>query len=296
MKRRGAAIGTFDGLHLGHKSVVRTLVGHSMDRGLEPVVITFDRHPLALIAPEREPDKLSTDKKRISALEEAGVTPLVVEFNESLRNTTAEEWLKRIKEEHGVALLVIGYDNTFGSDGVALSIADYKKLGLKTGVEIIEAPELEGISSSEIRKAVKRGDVKEAARLLGRFYSIEGEVVGGNSLGRQLGFPTANIRVGEKIALPVKGVYAGRIDIPGDGRYPAMINIGNRPTVSSGDEIVMEVHAIGWSGDIYGKTVAVEFIDRLRDEQKFDTVEELKRQLDDDREKVLKICNETKKA
>lgn len=291
MKKRGAAIGTFDGFHRGHQSVVDTLIHQCEEKGLEPVVVTFDRHPLALIDPEREPDKLSSDHHRTRRIEKQGVRPLVMEFNRELQQTSAEEWLKRLHDEFGVKLLVIGYDNTFGNDGVALSIADYKRMGEMTGVEVIEARELEGISSSAIRKAVKNGEMEEAAEMLGRPYSLEGIVERGNGIGRKLGYPTANLNVGERIAVPASGVYAGRLELPDHTSFPAMINIGTRPTIGAGDQRVIEIHAVGWSGDLYEKELTVEFLKRLREEKKFDSIEDLQCQLDIDREEVMKICN-----
>lgn len=291
MKGKGAAIGTFDGLHRGHQSVVDTLIRKCEERGLEPVVVTFDRHPLALIDPEREPEKLSTDHSRAGRLKGRGVEPLVMEFNRTLQQTNASEWIQRLHDEFGVRLLVVGYDNTFGSDGVTLSLADYRELGKRAGMEIIEAPELEGISSSAIRKAVKNGEMEKAAEMLGRPYALEGTVERGNAIGRKLGYPTANLKTAHRIAIPAPGVYAGRLQLSPKEIFPAMINIGTRPTIGDGKENIIEIHAIGWTGDLYERELTVEFLKRMREEIKFDSLEELKAQLDKDREEVLKICD-----
>ena len=289
MKRKGAAIGTFDGLHLGHRSVLELLKTESQERGLDPIAITFDRHPLELIAPERVPPQLTTVGKRKKLLRETGVEPVVLMFDEDLRKTSAEEWMKRMRDEFGVGLLVIGYDNTFGHDGVNLSVGDYKEMGKKSDIEVIVANELKDISSSAIRKAVKNGEMERSHEMLGRPYSITGRVVEGQSLGRALGFPTANIAIDPKIAIPKDGVYAAIVKINDGSNHPAMVNIGVRPTLGRSSERVIEVHILDWQGDLYGKEITVRFLKRLRDEKRFDSIDELKRQLSIDREEVLGV-------
>ena len=288
MKRRGAAIGTFDGVHRGHKSVLKTLTDLCSLKGLEPVAITFDRHPLAHIDPSRMPPSLTLLPKKKELLNRNGVMPVVYQFNEDLRCLTAEQWMLKIRDELGVDLLVIGYDNTFGCDGINLSLNDYRNLGKKLGIEVVEAPELKGISSSAIRKAIRAGHVDKAAEMADRLPSVSGIVVPGNKLGRSLGFPTANLQAEEGIAIPGNGVYAAQAVLPAGERFPAMVNIGTRPTVRRGMDTVIEAHIIGWQGDLYGKKIKLRFIARLRDEIKFDSIEDLKRQLEEDRQNTLK--------
>ena len=286
--QRVAAIGTFDGVHRGHRSVLGALVKYANEHGLQPVAITFDRHPLALINPERTPFELTPQWKKKKLLSEAGAMPMIIEFDEPLRSTTARQWMKRLHDKLGVVALVVGYDNTFGSDGINLSLDDYKKLGEEEGVVVLTAEEIKGVSSSAIRKAVASGDMPKAREMLGRPYSITATVVTGNSLGHTIGFPTAHIDIPNGVAMPKPGVYSAVVKILETGeKFPAMVNIGRRPTVKRGDGMVIEAHIINWSGDLYGKDITVRFLKRLRDEQQFESINALKRQLAQDKEEVL---------
>lgn len=287
-----AAIGTFDGVHRGHRSVLDTLVNYASEHGLRPVAITFSGHPLALIAPDRAPHLLTPLSKKRKLLKEHGVEPVVLEFDSSLRNTTAEEWMRRLHDEFNVVALVIGYDNTFGSDGVSLSLEDYRKIGEKTGIKVLTAKEIKSVSSSAIRKAVHAGDMEKAREMLGRPYSITGKVVTGNSLGHTIGFPTANLDLPEGVAIPKPGAYAAIVKTLADGvKHPAIVNVGKRPTVMRGDYSVIEAHLIDWIGDLYGKEITIRFLKRLRDEKKFDSIDALKVQLAQDREEALNLIN-----
>ena len=286
---RVAAIGTFDGVHRGHRSVLKLLTDYAREHELEPVAITFSSHPLSLIDPSRKPTELTPRWKKKKLLEETGAFPLVLDFNEQLRSNSASRWMKRLHEEYDVEALVIGYDNTFGCDGVDLSLEDYKHLGEKEGIKVLTAGEITGVSSSAIRKAVASGEMEKAREMLGRPFSITAKVVSGNRLGHTIGFPTANIEITEGMALPRAGVYEAIVKILSDGsKHPAMVNIGTRPTVMRGDHTVMEAHLIGWTGDLYGKEVTVRFLRILRDEKKFDSIDALRRQLINDRDMVAK--------
>lgn len=287
MRERAAAIGTFDGMHKGHRSVIDVLTKYAREHGMEPVAITFDRHPLALIDPSRTPATLTPLAKKKRLLEEAGVTPIVFKFDDELRATTAHDWIERLNKEFNVKTLIVGYDNTFGSDGLNLSLEDYRRLGEEAGMTVLTAEEIKGVSSSAIRKAVASGHVEDALKMLGRPYSLQGKVVEGNKLGHSIGFPTANIKVEENRAVPALGVYAAEVKLPNEAKpLPAMVNIGKRPTVMRGDDVVIEAHIIGWKGDLYGKEISLRFLRRLRDEKKFDTIEALKAQLAKDRQDV----------
>ncbi len=279
---KAATVGTFDGVHLGHRLVLDTLREEALRDGLEPIAITFDRHPLSLIAPERAPGYLlDTDAKR-RLLDAEGVTPVVMPFNEQMRRQTAYEWMRRLHDRMGVRVLVVGYDNTFGSDGLSLDIGDYQSLGEVVGIRVVEAPVLAGVSSSAVRKAVASGEIERANEMLGRPYRLEGTVKGGNHLGSKIGFPTANLPVPEGQIIPAEGVYAAEATLPDGQRRRAAVNIGRRPTIGDLRAPIIEAHILDYDGDLYGEHLALDLIGRIRGEQKFDSVEDLQRQLDRD--------------
>ncbi len=290
--KKAVTIGTFDGVHRGHKVVLDTLKKEAEKRGLQPVAITFDRHPLDLVAPERSPGSLMSTERKAEWIRQEGVEPLVLPFTEQLRKMRAYEWLDHIHRKYDVELLVAGYDNTFGSDGIDMSIADYKAMGDAIGIEVIAAPEEEGVSSSAIRKAVKAGEIEKAKALLGHLPEIEGKVLPGFHVGSEIGFPTANLQIRERTAMPANGVYAAiaYVEDSPEGR-PAMVNIGYRPTFKGTDKasghLTVEANIIGAEEDLYNKNLRLEFVSRLRDERKFGSVEELKEQLERDREDTL---------
>lgn len=288
MSDKAAVIGTFDGVHLGHIAVLHKLKEEADNRGLTPIAITFDRHPLALIDPQRAPKAITSIPKKEELILRSGVLPIVIPFDEELRATSAEDWMLRLKREHDVRMLVVGYDTTFGCDGIAYSISDYKRLGERLGIEVIEAPFVPGISSSAIRKAIANGEIKEANDMLGRHFSLSGIVVAGNRLGRTIGYPTANIMPSPGIVVPANGVYAVKITLPNGKKRDAMVNIGVRPTIRRGNEKTVEAHIIDWNGDLYGKSVTLTFYSRLRDEIAFKSIDALRKQLDADRLEVMK--------
>lgn len=290
--KKAVTIGTFDGVHRGHRLVLDTLKKEAEKRGLQPVAITFDRHPLELVAPERAPGNLTSIARKSELIREEGVEPLTLPFNEQLRGMRAYEWLDYIHRKYDVVLLVAGYDNTFGCDGIDMSIADYKTMGEAIGIEVIAAPEEEGVSSSTVRKAVRNGEISKAISLLGHRPELEGRVAPGFHVGHEIGFPTANLQVSSRSVMPKSGVYASLayIENATEG-YPAMVNIGLRPTFAGTDkestDLTVEAHIIGMEKELYGKSLRLELEDRIRDERKFSSVEELKEQLKKDREETL---------
>lgn len=279
MTRRAVSIGTFDGVHRGHKVVVETLRRIAALRGLEPMVITFDRHPLEIIAPDRAPGRIMPIDEEITLLKSLGVEVMVQPFTEHTRRLTAAQWLHHLNSDLYTAALVMGYDNTFGCDGRTLSPGDYVVLGEEAGIPVEIAPEVPGVSSSAIRKAIAQGSVASAADMLGRPYSISGPVVGGKRLGRRIGFPTANVDPAKGLVIPSPGVYAARAVMPEGEKRNAVVNIGTRPTVDDSGVISIEAHIPDWQGDLYGSNLRLEFIGRLRDEQRFASVDELKERL-----------------
>lgn len=292
---RAVTIGTFDGVHRGHRVVLDVLKEEAARRGLQPMAMTFDRHPLDLICPERAPGNLLSTSRKEELLRREGVAPVILAFNEQLRSMRAYEWLDLIHRKYDVRLLVAGYDNTFGCDGLDLSLADIRAMGESVGIDVTEAPEVPGVSSSKIRKAVKGGDIVAAMELLGHEPELEGKVVNGFHVGSGIGFPTANLQPLRGLVVPAKGVYAARAVIEGEeGWSPAMVNVGVRPTFDGTRQQslhpTIEAHIIGKDEDLYGKNMRLEWLRRLRDEQKFGSVDALKRQLEKDRENTMVLC------
>lgn len=294
MTGKAVTIGTFDGVHRGHRLVLDVLKEEAAKRGLRPTAITFDRHPLDLICPERSPGNLLTVARKEQLIREEGVEPMVMAFSDKLRRMRAYEWLDYIHRKYDVRLLVLGYDNTFGSDGIDLTLHDMEAMGEAIGIEIVESPEVAGVSSSRVRKAVRGGNLAEAAGMLGHLPEIEGTVISGFHVGTDIGFPTANIQTIKGSVLPRHGVYAARAYVDGSAEvWPAMVNIGVRPTFdgtaqSSGHSTV-EAHLIGMKDTpLYGRRMRLEFQERLRDERRFPSLEALKAQLEEDRMAVLK--------
>lgn len=289
MKPKIAAIGTFDGVHNGHKSVIKVMTDYAREHDYEPVVITFSHHPLSLISPGNCPHELTCLEKKKDLLEQAGVTPMVLTFDDNLRNTTAADMMKRMYEK-GVRTLVVGYDNTFGCDGINLSLEDYRQLGKETGIEVLSAPEVKNISSSRIRKAVAEGEIEDANEMLGRHHCLSGIVEKGNQIGHTLGYPTANILPGKGVATPKPGVYAAIVCHHETGNdYKAMVNVGTRPTITDSKNIVVEAHLFDFQGNLYGEEISVRFIKRIRDEEKFDSIQNLRQHLDHDAAEVLNL-------
>lgn len=281
-RMRAATVGTFDGVHNGHRLVLETLRREAEAGNLEPVAVTFDRHPLELIAPHRAPGHLMSFGDRDKRIEAEGVRPLVIRFDESVRKQTAYEWMRRLHDDMKVRLLIVGYDNTFGSDGLSMSIADYQALGEVIGMRIVETPVRPGISSSAIRKAVAAGDVEKAGEMLGAPFTIEGRVKAGNHIGSEIGFPTANITPDPKRVLPAEGVYAAIATLPDGSQRRAGVNIGRRPTIGDLTRPIVEAHILDFNGDLYGDDISLALFKRIRGEEKFTSLEDLSARLKKD--------------
>ena len=281
-KGRVATVGTFDGLHRGHRKVIETVNSIAGNKNLKPLAVCFDRHPLETIAPERAPGFIQAPSERINALYREGFEILTLEFNHATAGLTAEEWLTMMRDRHGVDTLVVGYDNTFGSDGIQMSIHDYQALGRRLGMEVVEAPIQPGVSSSAIRRLIASGDIEGATQMLGHPYTMTGEVAHGKGLGSRIGVPTANLRLPYRAQLPANGVYAAEAILPDGSVHKAVVNIGVRPTVDTNGEKSIEAHIIGFNGDIYGQRLTLKLIRKLRDEKRFDSLEGLQRQIQED--------------
>lgn len=281
--------GTFDGFHVGHRAVADRVTALASERGLRPLAVTFTRHPLEVIAPERAPRLIADPAESRAMLRRAGLDVVTIPFNETSRSLTARDWLTLLRDKAGARVIVMGYDNTLGCDGRNLSRSDYADMAHELGLEAVTASEIDGASSSAVRKAVEAGDLQKAAALLGRPFSITGNVVKGRQIGRKLGFPTANISIGDRRVLPPPGVYAADVMLPDGTRYPAALNIGHDPSVAVDAPLSIEANIIGFSGDIYGKRIEVTPLAFLREERKFPTLEELKSAIRNDTEKALAI-------
>lgn len=292
-----ATIGFFDGMHEGHKYVISQVTKLAEKRGDGAIVFTFDRHPASLFCPEKAPKLLLTPEEKMDKIAACGVEDIVMfEFDEDLADFSVEEFLQLLKEDYEVDTLLLGYDNHFGKkekdasgNFINPTFDDYVKNGKEVGVRIKRLEEFHNedntlgtTSSSLIRTLLLDGNLKEANARLGYNYSLSGKVVSGYQIGRKIGFPTANIEVQDKL-IPKNGVYAAFATIGKDTtRKKAIVNIGMRPTFN-GNETTVEVHILGFEGDIYDKEISIELVSRLRDEQKFDSAEDLISQINMDK-------------
>lgn len=288
--RRIAAIGMFDGVHAGHRLLLDFLHRQGLLRGLRPAVVTFNNHPVELVAPERAPKLLSSASDKLEAIRAEGIDDIILlQFDEALRRMSARSFMQMLHDAYSVDCLVVGYDHRFGHDR-SEGFDDYVRIGRELGIEVLRAPELEGVSSTAVRKALEAGNAEYAAQLLGHSYYIDGTVVAGKRLGRTIGFPTANLSpISPRTLIPARGVYVADVSIDGSGtKMRAMLNIGHRPTVDApGAPDTIEVHVLGYEGDLYGHLMRVYFLHRLRSEEAFDSLEALREQLCADRRAAL---------
>lgn len=274
-------VGTFDGMHRGHRRLLDELKRHAAALGLRPLAVTFDRHPLETIAPDRAPGLLTSAAERDALLRGAGVEVLVIPFTDGIRRLTVAEWMRKLRDDYGARAILMGYDNRFGSDGRTMSEADYRAEACALGLGIEFAGEQAGCSSTNVRRALAAGDIAAAGDILGRAFSVEGDVVAGRGLGRTIGVPTANVEVDPRRLLPRPGVYAA-FAMAGDVRRKAVVNIGTCPTVTDGRRTTVEAHLLDFDGDLYGRTLTLRFVTRLRDERKFNGIDELTAQIASD--------------
>ncbi|MGN0235922.1 MAG: riboflavin biosynthesis protein RibF [Paludibacteraceae bacterium] len=280
MTSKIATIGYFDGVHRGHRCLFGQLRQWAAEHGLTPAIYTFYEHPKEVVSGVCPP-LLTIPDERFRLLEQEGEVH-VLSFAE-IRSLTAAAFMHRLHEE-GVSMLLMGYDHHFGSD-LLTDFRDYVRIGSETGIEVVLAKELaeEGlghVSSSSVRRALLASDVETANRMLGYTYSISGEVVRGNAIGRTIGFPTANLDYAPHKLLPPAGVYAGKC-VAGETDYPALVNIGTNPTVGN-RKLTVEGYLAGFEGDLYGQRLCFELERFIRGEQKFNTLEELREQIEKD--------------
>lgn len=285
-----ATIGHFDGVHLGHQHVLRRLRLLATERGLDSVMaISFDRHPRTVFDKDFVPNMLTTVEERRLIMSQVGVDVCaVLQFDRQMASMSAKDFMREVlRNQLGVRLLLLGYDNRFGRKNSDEGFDDYVRYGKEIGIEVIECDPLElkdgkRVSSTLVRELLAEGRVDEAADCLGHRYSVEGKVVGGYREGRKIGFPTANLDIDPLKIVPVGGVYAVKVHVEGDMvLHPGMMNIGRRPTYGV-NGITLETNIFRFREDIYGKRIKVEFCKKLRDERCFDSITGLARQLSED--------------
>lgn len=299
-KRRIATVGMFDGVHLGHRHLLRSLIDEGDRRGLATMVVTFLRHPLGAIAPQRQPPPaVSTLAERLLLFESTGIGEcLLLDFDRQLMNMPARDFLCLLRDRFSVLAFLAGFNNSFGCD-TSLTYDDYGRIAGEEHIEFLCATQFDSghdktvISSSAIRDLIGiQGKVEEAAIMLGRPFTISGTVIHGNAVGRTIGFPTANILPDSPDKLiPCNGVYACQAILPGhDGKIlPAMVNIGDRPTFDDKRGRSIEAHIISLDHDIYGLPLSLRFLKRIRDERRFDSPQALRDQLAADLDYILEI-------
>jgi len=280
------AIGVFDGVHLGHQQIIRQTIADARQFEAASVVVTFDRHPNAIVAPGHVPPMIYSLPQKIRAIESLGAdTLLLIAFDKNFSEQTGEAFIRGMARDFGhLQSLCVGADFVFGHQRGG-NVALLRKLGdeLHFTVHGMAAVALDGkaVSSTRIREAIREGNFDEASQMLGRAYSLAGKVVRGDEVGRKLGFPTANLEF-SGLVIPPTGVYAAHALVRG-GRHRAVLNIGRRPTLEMPDpQLRVEVHLLNFQGDLYGEDMEVEFVQKLRDEKKFASVEELKTQISHD--------------
>jgi len=277
------AIGVFDGVHLGHQAVISTSAGHAKEIGGTAVVVTFDPHPVKVLRPDHAPHLLTATQHKISLIRDLGVAHLLVlHFDREFAATSPEDFVRQLAENSKpLREICVGHEWSFGR-GRAGNLALLKELGRSQNFNVIgvEAVQVNGevVSSTAIRKAVEQGNLVKATQMLGREYTILGTVIRGEQLGRQLGFPTANLSAHSE-QFPPNGVYVAEARL-GAALYRGVANLGFRPTVSAGNsERLLELHLFDLDREIYGEDMDVRFVRYLRPEQKFPDVEALREQI-----------------
>ena len=290
MDKTAVALGNFDGVHLGHQKLISEAVDRAEHDGVKSAVFTFSNHPSGLIPGVKAVKSILTDERKAGLIEELGVDYLFdVPFTEELRDMEAEDFVRELLVGRmNVQEAFCGYNYQFGAHAFGTSEI-LEMFGEKYGFNVYEMPpfEIDGqiVSSSLIRLLIEEGLVSRIKTFMGRHYEIEGEVVVGNRLGKKLGFPTSNLELNEQMAAPPNGVYTTYCIYNGV-RYPSITNVGNKPTVGDFDKNV-ETHIFDFDKELYGKNITVELLKKMRDEQKFDSLDDLSAQ-------IVKDCNEAR--
>lgn len=281
---RIATIGFFDGVHKGHQFLFTHLRALAQERGLAPLIVTFDTHPRAVLDADYIPQLLTSREEREKHLSQYGEV-LMLPFAD-IQPLTAQEFMTRLRDEYGVSVLLMGYDHRFGSDRLKHP-QDYRRVGEQCGVEVLTLNEyVENewhVSSTEIRLALENGNIVMANELLGRPYTLRGRVVHGKALGRTIGFPTANIApLDPHKIIPKTGVYLAYVDTPLRDNTPSFVNIDTNQLI--------EVYVPSFKGDLYDQILKIRFVRFLREERHFETLEELQAQIKEDVDSILRLA------
>ncbi len=283
-------IGMFDGVHRGHRRIIDIAHRKARDRRLRCVVFTFDHHPLEVLRPGKHPPYLSSSAQKLRLLEELDVDlVLMARFDDSFAGLKAEEFFRGIiVGKLNARVVVVGENFRFGRGGEG-DVDHLRRLGEEEGIETIAVPLLregkEVISSTNIRRLLEKGEVEEANKRLGRPYILEGFVAHGDHRGKELGFPTANLEIHDQRCIPGNGVYAGEAHFENQV-WPSRVYVGSIPTFKGHHRRRVEAHLLGYDGDLYGRFVGISFIKRIRPEMAFSGADELRRQIEEDLEKI----------
>lgn len=286
----GVGLGNFDGLHIGHMSLINILIREAKLNGFKSVVYTFSKHPGNILRKKLFTPLLTTESKKIELLNETALDCLYFDnFDEEYSRMTPEEFVKKILvDKLNVKIVVAGFDYRFGYNGEG-NAALLKELGKKYKFKAIIIPSIkiddEVVSSTKIRQYVSKGDMDNVFKLLGRHYSVTAEVISGRRVGNTIGFPTANISPEGYLILPRNGVYITKTLLD-EKLYKSMTNIGYNPTFEAEKKLTVETHIIDFERNIYGSRIEVFFLKKIRDEKKFNSIEELKDKIKSDREKA----------
>lgn len=288
-----ATIGTFDGIHIGHQKILNSLARFAKENSLKSVVITFDPHPRKIINKKNSIELINTIEEKKEKLKTLGIDYLIVQkFDEKFSETEANKFVEILKNNINIEKLIVGYDHRFGKNRNA-DINDLKKYGKELNFEVIEIDALEieevNISSTKIRSAIKDGNIRLANSYLGYNFFLSGEVVKGHSRGKELGFPTANLKIDEDKIIPKNGVYLVKSKIDHQDIY-GMMNIGYNPTFNNKSKKI-ETHFFNLNKNLYGKIIKIELLEYIREEKRFETVDDLIQRLKLDREKCLKLIH-----
>ncbi|WP_066223340.1 bifunctional riboflavin kinase/FAD synthetase [Formosa haliotis] len=289
-------IGTFDGVHLGHQKILKRLVNTAKETHLKSVVLTFFPHPRMVLQNDANIKMINTIEERSTILEQSGVDYLCVQkFTKDFSRLTAEDFVKTILvDQLNAKRVIIGYDHHFGRNRSA-NIDDLRKFGELYGFEVeeISAEDVNevAVSSTKIRKALDAGDITKANTYLGYPFCLNGTVVSGKKIGKQLQYPTANLKIEEAYKIiPKHGVYVVKSEMNNKTVF-GMMNIGTNPTITDSTQQHIEIHFFNFDDDLYGKSLKIEMLHRLRDEKKFNSVEDLKTQLQQDEHESLRFIN-----